>query len=214
MLNHILCACPKSLGDGRYQWRHDRVLQEVAKWVDWQRLEANQGKVTTSKEIQFVAEGQPSTTKTRRHLTHGILTGATDWELHVDLKKKLMFPADVAVTRLRPDMLLISRSTNCIYIVELTVPWEDRLETSHQLKSTKYQDLVDEAKVKGWKAVQFPIEVGCRGFVSTTTRYFLRSLGIQSLKLKQAIKAVSAEAESSSRWLWLKKNDQWTVSEK
>lgn len=32
-------------------------------------------------------------------------------------------------------------------IVELTVPWEDRLAISHQLKKAKYQDLIDEALV-------------------------------------------------------------------
>ncbi len=70
----------------------------------------------------------------------------------MDLKRKLVFPQDVAVTSLRPDMVLLSRSTKTIIIAELTVLWEERLATSHQLKKAKYQDLVDEAVVKGWHA--------------------------------------------------------------
>lgn len=30
-LNHILTECPKAWGEGRYRWRHDKVLTEVAK---------------------------------------------------------------------------------------------------------------------------------------------------------------------------------------
>uniref|UniRef100_A0A8C2D371 Polynucleotide kinase 3'-phosphatase n=1 Tax=Cyprinus carpio TaxID=7962 RepID=A0A8C2D371_CYPCA len=57
-----------------------------------------------------------------------------------------------------PDMVLLSRSTKTIIVAELTVPWEERLATSYQLKKAKYQDLVDEAVVKRWHATSYPIE--------------------------------------------------------
>ncbi len=40
-LNHILTGCPKALAEGRYRWRHDKVLMEIAKWVEQQRVKAN-----------------------------------------------------------------------------------------------------------------------------------------------------------------------------
>lgn len=40
-LNHILTGCPKALGEGRYRWRHDKVLMEIAKWTELQRVKAN-----------------------------------------------------------------------------------------------------------------------------------------------------------------------------
>lgn len=117
----------------------------------------------------FVRKGdktrRPKTnTSTVANIRPFTLQGASDWELSVDLKRKLVFPQDVAVTSLRPDMVLLSRSTKTIIVAELTVPWEDRLATSHQLKKAKYQDLVNKVVLKGWHATSYPIEVGCHGF--------------------------------------------------
>ena len=33
-LRHIMSACPRAIGDGRYRWRHDQVLRTVADTVD------------------------------------------------------------------------------------------------------------------------------------------------------------------------------------
>ena len=46
-------------------------------------------------------------------------------------------PEEVAITNLRPDMLLISDSSKKMGIVELTVPGEERIEVSGELKRTK-----------------------------------------------------------------------------
>ena len=82
------------------------------------------------------------------------------------------------MTSLRPDMVLVSQLTKFIFLVALTVLWEDRLVTSHQLKKAKYQEIIDEANQKGWHSGLFPIEVGCRGFPATSLRYFLQKLGM------------------------------------
>lgn len=74
-----------------------------------------------------------------------MLHKTTYWELRVDLNKKLVFPQEVMVTMLQPDMILLSRSSNTIILAELTVPWEDRLAISHHMKKAKCQDLVEEA---------------------------------------------------------------------
>ena len=49
-------------------------------------------------------------------------------------------------------------------LVELTVPWEDRIEDANEPKRAKYAELVSECRSKGWKARGEPVEVGCRGF--------------------------------------------------
>ena len=212
-LNHILSSCPKALGDGRYRWRHDKVLQEIAVWVDLERLQANKEEASLQHPIPFMKEGQKMPSKPKKSQKgYSILARARDWEIQVDLRKKLVFPEEVAVTRLRPDMVLLSRSSKSILIVELTVPWEERLDISHQLKKAKYQDLVDEAHLKGWHAVQFPIEIGCRGFPGKSLRFFFQQLGLPPSKTKKAVKAIGAAAESSSRWLWLRRGDMWSHS--
>ncbi len=99
-----------------------------------------------------------------------------------------------------------------IIIAELTVPWEERPAMSHQLKKAKYQDLVDEAVVKGWHATSYPIEVGCRGFPAKSVCYFLQRVGLEPKQLKKATRDIAAAAESSSRWLWLKRAHSWKPS--
>ena len=70
----------------------------------------------------------------------GILAIAQDWQLEVDLETQLRFPQHIARTTLRPNILLVSESTKNI-IMELSVPWEDRLEEAHERKRTKYEHL-------------------------------------------------------------------------
>ena len=47
-LQHILSSCPKSLGDGRYRWRHDQALKVIANAVTKVMRASNQ----TRKEIE------------------------------------------------------------------------------------------------------------------------------------------------------------------
>lgn len=61
---------------------------------------------------------------------------------------------------MRPDITLVSESTKNIIIMELTVPWEDRLGEAHERKMTKYEQLVTDCRAQGWKARCMPIEVG------------------------------------------------------
>lgn len=82
------------------------------------------------------------------------LQGASDMHLSVGLERKLLFPQDVAATTLQQDMVLLSRSTKIIIVVELTVPRPDRPATSHPIKKAKYQDLRDKAVFKGWQVPQ------------------------------------------------------------
>ena len=51
------------------------------------------------------------------------------------------------------------------------------------------------------------IEVGCRGFVATSTVRLMKDLGISGQVLRQAIKDLSRVAERCSQWLWLKRKD-------
>ncbi len=155
-LNHILTGCPKALAEGRYRWRYDKILMEIAKWVEQLRVKVNNKQAHPLEAITFVREGDKAyTIGTVAKNPTSSLQRASDWELGVDLKRKLVFLSDMAVTYLRPDMVLLSRSMKTIIITELTVPWEERLATSHQLKKAKYQYLVDTC-CKGVACNQLP----------------------------------------------------------
>ena len=93
----------------------------------------------TTCAIAFVKAGeQPRAGQKKGAL--GILAIAQDWQLEVDLETQLRFPQHIVRTTLRPNILLVSESTKNI-IMELSVPWEDRLEEAHERKRTKYDHL-------------------------------------------------------------------------
>ena len=71
----------------------------------------------------------------------GILDKASDWQVDVDLDRKLRFP-EIVPTNLRPDMVLWSATMKKIVIVELTVPWEERCGEANERKRAKYDQLM------------------------------------------------------------------------
>ena len=68
----------------------------------------------------------------------GVLAGAKDWELLVDVQTVQTVPAEVLSTSLRPDMVWISRDARQVIMMELTVPWESRMEEARERKRGKY----------------------------------------------------------------------------
>ena len=153
----------------------------------------------------FVREGQASLAPMRTDL--GQLGSARDWKLLADLDKKLCFPAEIASTNLRPDLVLWSSSLKLAYIIELTVPWEGAVEEAYERKKLRYAELVADAQQQGWKAKVRPVEVGCRGFIATSTSRLLREMGVKGRAHRQAVKDFSRAAENGSQWLWLKRRD-------
>ena len=112
-------------------------------------------------------------------------------------------------TNLRPDMIIVSEASKSIVLIELTVPWEDRIEEAHELKRSKYEPLLLDAQQNGWKTFSFPIEVGCKGIVGRSTTGMFKSLGMQGRDVKKANLSIGSVAERCSRWLWLRRDSAW-----
>ncbi|XP_045190884.1 uncharacterized protein LOC123547684 [Mercenaria mercenaria] len=100
----------------------------------------------------------------------------------VDLGKKLKFPEEVTHTSLQRDVVMWSRSPKLVVLVKLTVPWEERADEAYELREGKYQDLADTCRDRGWKTWVFPVEVGCRGFLSQSVWRMLGAVGIKGSK--------------------------------
>ena len=60
---------------------------------------------------------------------------------------------------LRPDIVIFSTFTQFI-TVELTIPYENRMEEAHIYKREKYLNLTKELKDAGFKAVVMPVKFG------------------------------------------------------
>ncbi|XP_069125427.1 uncharacterized protein [Argopecten irradians] len=145
-LEHILSSCEVALAQGRYTWRHDQVLRTLADTLERERTKAK-GIQKGPTFIRFQKEGQTATTSTRK-TNLGILGCAGDWEMRVDLGKKLAFP-EVVETAIGPDIVLVSSSKKKLVMMELTMPLETRCESAHERKRTKYAELTDECGRKG-----------------------------------------------------------------
>ncbi len=206
-LKHILVGCKTSLTQGRYTWRHNQVLKCLAAVLDNQRTSVNALPPPSSRwqPTPFVREGQASLATIRADT--GQLDRARDWKLLADLGKKLCFPTEIASTNLRPDLVLWSPSLKLVYIIELTVPWEGAVEEAYERKKLRYAELAADAQQQGWKASVRPVEVGCRGFVATSTSRLLREMGVRGKAHRQAVKDLSRAAEKGSQWLWMKRKD-------
>lgn len=207
-LEHILSSCAKALGQGRYTWRHNQVLKPIAEAIS-KGISSSRQMRNATHAIPFVKAGEQPRAGHKRAAAAGILATARDWQLSVDLEKQLKFPQHIVSTTLRPDILLVSESSKNIIIMELTVPWEDRLGEAHERKRTKYDNLVTSCREQGWKARCMPIEVGCRGFVGHSLHKALSTLGITGGARSRAIKNITEAAEKASRWLWIRRGGPW-----
>ncbi|CAM4720493.1 unnamed protein product [Leuciscus chuanchicus] len=200
-LRHILTSCKTSLSQGRYTWRHNQVLRQLAAILEGRRSSINALPHPTSghsSTIPFVRAGQcPGKPAARVDST--LLDAARDWKMQVDLDQQLKFPAEILNTNLRPDLVLWSTSQKSLFIVELTVPWEAAVGEAYERKKLKYTDIAFEARQRGWRAQVLPVEVGCRGFVATSIVRLLKGVGVRGQAFRKAVRSLSEAAERGSR---------------
>ena len=158
-LQHILSSCPKALGDGQYCWHHDKALKVIANEVTKAMSASNHQPGKKLKQINFIKAGE-KIQKKRGEKTY-LLSSADDWQLIVDLETQLKFPRHIALTSLRPDLILHSDNTKQCIIWELSVSWEEYITLANERKRSKYQELVEQCQLKSWKIYYDPVEVGC-----------------------------------------------------
>ena len=200
-LNHILAGCKASLAQGRYKWRHDKVLGELGHLVKG-KIDNNRTEIRKEKQfIGFVKEGE-KVDRTGKKVNSSILDKAKDWNMQIDLQERVRIPEIITSTSMRPDIILTSEETRQMIMIELTVPTEDRIEISGELKRTKYTPIVEEGKQNGWGISIWAVEVGCRGFPARSMSSLLNALGFQGKERKKAMKRLGEKAEEASRAIW------------
>ena len=107
-----------------------------------------------------------------------LLEGCTDWHVATDLKHNFIFPTEKALMTKRPDIVIWSVKAKHIFVIELTVPFEENFDWAHQRKFEKYEDLREKCVRNSLITNVFPIEVGRRGFIANSTSVFLTNLGL------------------------------------
>lgn len=202
-LEHVLSSCQASLADGKFRWRHDQILADLATGLEEERRKThNITRMIAPHMIRFVRAGESSRATSSGS---GILTSATDWDMRVDLRRQLKFPEKITTSTLRPDIVLWSRATKQVVLLELTVPWEERIEEAHERKLGKYQPLTQQCQQVGWRACKLPVEVGCRRFPGQSLWSALSRLGIKGPSRRRLMANITKRAETASRWVWQKR---------
>ncbi|KAK3713272.1 hypothetical protein RRG08_043854 [Elysia crispata] len=208
---HVLSSCKIALSQGRYTWRHNinRVLQELAAIISTAKGETT---LPNPNPLIFTTEGCAKSWQGRPVRTTNqikcLLDGCDDRDVPADLPEWDSHPSIIKETRLRPVNVIHSASTQQLIMVELTVPYENRMEEVHIYKREKYMNLTKELDNAGYKAVVMPVEVGSRGFVGSSVYDLLTRLSICGNKTK-ALKLRAEIAENSSRWIWSRRNERF-----
>ena len=112
----------------------------------------------------------------------------------------MTFPSEIAITNMRPDLVVWSKQSKSVVLCELTVPWEENIEIAHEYKTSKYTGLISECKERGWKVNYHPVEVGCRGYATKSLLTFLSRIGVTNRK--KLAGDLTETATRSSAWIW------------
>jgi len=182
-----------ALKNGRYSWQHVKILEVIADTLEKARKQPRKVRQGL-RFVNFVKEGEQAKGSVE---DHKILPTAGDWQMKVDLDRRIEFPTEVAITRQRPDIAIWSSSTKQVLLVELTVPWEERVEEAYERKKGKYQKLAADFQQRGWRVWCLPVEMGCRGFAGQSWRA-LRVIGIKGRDKKKLIGAIGRQRQYHS----------------
>ena len=125
-------------------------------------------------------------------------------------------PPDILVTSEKPDIVIVhdpetAATKHHITIIELTVPWEERLKTSRENKTDKYSSLVSDLQAAGFSVDFIPLEVGVRGIINKenkTSIKLIKKVSKSTVSLGSLISSISKRAVISSYYIFLSRNDQ------
>lgn len=139
-------------------------------------------------------------------------------KVNVDLpgQQSSTIPIHILPCSDRPDLVILYPDEKKLVIVELTVPFETNIESSHNYKINKYCALVNDLTDIGYNCDIHCIEIGSRGFISKENRSRLQSM-LCDISLKKQFKHVCNNISklalvTSYAIFKLKDEPQWTDS--
>ncbi len=117
-LQHILSGFKVTLTHGCFRWHHEQVLTKLAKVLESCRVAA----IAQPALIAFVKPG--STFQAPAQRRNIMLTPNKEWQMVADLRRPLVFPREIIITTLQPDIVMWSAGEKRVLLVEFTIPWE------------------------------------------------------------------------------------------
>eukprot|EP00884_Botryococcus_braunii_P007337 jgi/Botrbrau1/16604/Bobra.0068s0032.1 len=203
-----------------YKWRHDSVLSTI-----FSALSSFLSNISHDSEdstyTSFVKEEQkqglnrshPGTSVPRRKLRCGSLGNFQDWLMVGDaLSCPYQIPHSIVVTALRPDIFTYSASARKCILIELTVPFEDRVFIAAAGKANKYFELQTQIISAGYECELYVVEIGCRGNYAASLHHCLTQLELPRRHARRVCSCATKTALSCSYYIFLKRNNSlWEV---
>ena len=84
-------------------------------------------------------------------------------------------PTDVLVTSQKPDLVVVNRIDKKLTLLELSVPFEQNIDSTHQYKIDRYRNLISDIENNGFNVKYYAIEIGSRGHISAENLQRLKS---------------------------------------
>ena len=126
-------------------------------------------------------------------------------------------PPDILVTAEKPDIVIIDPRTASpsnkpdIVIIELTCPWEERLDQAREHKTNKYSSLIKDIEETGHKVQSIPLEIGVRGIVNHQNKDSIKQIHSFTKQLqsqKKFTEKLSRQAVIASYFIFLNRNEK------
>ena len=143
-----------------------------------------------------------------------MLHRASNLVLLGDLDCTFFFRPYIAFTELRPDITILSNKLKRLVYIELTYLCEENMEAWDNAKVNKFELLKSVIENKGCSANLFAVEVGARGFCSSSVLSCFKSLGFKNCTINNIIKQLSKCSMECSFSIWLTRNNKaWSYKE-
>ena len=127
--------------------------------------------------------------------------------MSVDIGEGYQLPCCIVSTDLRPDIVWWDFSHKSVCFVELTVCFETNYVDAAERKTTKYADLVRQARSNGYRATLITLQVGSRGVPHYESFVALaRVLDMPKKVLISLITSATKAAIQGSFKIWCSRN--------
>ena len=140
-----------------YGGRHNQVLDVLASADENQCQSKVPG--PSKQGIVFVRKGEGAKQKPAWKVVP-LVSSRNNWKMLADSHSPLVFPSQIAVSSILPDLVLWADSLKTDLLAELTVPWDSNMVWAYQRKIALYEDLKSQCVKTGGGHV-YPVEVRC-----------------------------------------------------
>ena len=122
-------------------------------------------------------------------------------------------PPDILVTADRPDIVIIDKRNKTLNVFELTVTFEDNIESRNAYKKDKYSYM--KSDITKYHVNIEAFEIGVRGYISKENRHRIKqifSFCQKTITLKNFEENIARLAIDGSRYIYLCRNQtEWVT---